>query len=230
MIGLIGGMSWESSASYYRLINEAVRDRIGPMASAPCLMWSFDFEPIERLQQAGEWPQLGRMLSDAAMRLEAAGAQGLVLCTNTMHRLAEEIEAATTIPLLHIVDPTAEAIKASGRRRVALLGTGYTMEGDFYRGRLHAHHGLEVLIPPADDRDQVHRIIYEELIAGRVLQSSRETYQGVIQRLVEAGAEGIILGCTEIGLLISQSDSPVPIFDTTHLHAQAAAGFVLGDD
>lgn len=222
LIGLIGGMSWESSAQYYRLINEAVRDRLGGVASARTLMWSFDFAEIERLQHAGRWPELSRRLADAARALEAGGADFLVLCTNTMHREAEAIEAAVRIPLLHIADPTGEAIKAAGLSTVGLLGTAFTMEHAFYRGRLESRHGLTVLTPDADDRAAVHRIIYEELVAGRVLDASREAYRAVIARLVERGAQAIILGCTEIMLLIGQEDSPVPVFDTTTLHAMAA--------
>ncbi|WP_066686627.1 aspartate/glutamate racemase family protein [Caulobacter sp. CCH9-E1] len=222
LIGLIGGMSWESSAQYYRLINEAARERLGGVASARTLMWSFDFAEIERLQHAGRWPELSRRLADAARALEAGGADFLVLCTNTMHREAEAIEAAVRIPLLHIADPTGEAITAAGLSTVGLLGTAFTMEHDFYRGRLEAKHGLTVMTPDAEDRAVVHRIIYEELVAGRVLDLSREAYRAVIQRLVERGAEAIILGCTEIMLLIGQADSPVPVFDTTTLHAMAA--------
>lgn len=222
LIGLIGGMSWESSAQYYRLINQAARDRLGGVASARTLMWSFDFAEIERLQHAGRWPELSRRLADAARALEAGGADFLVLCTNTMHREAEAIEAAVRIPLLHIADPTGEAIKAAGLSTVGLLGTAFTMEHDFYRGRLEARHGLTVLTPDAEDRAAVHRIIYEELVAGRVLDVSREAYRAVIQRLVERGAQAIILGCTEIMLLVGREDSPVPVFDTTTLHAMAA--------
>lgn len=222
LIGLIGGLSWESSAQYYRLINEAVRARLGGVASARTLMWSFDFAEIERLQHAGRWPELARRLADAARALEAGGAEFLVLCTNTMHREADAIEAAVRIPLLHIADPTGEAIKAAGFSTVGLLGTAFTMEHDFYRGRLETKHGLTVLTPDADDRAAVHRIIYEELVAGRVLDVSREAYRAVIARLVERGAQAIILGCTEIMLLVGQEDSPVPVFDTTTLHAMAA--------
>lgn len=222
LIGLIGGLSWESSAQYYRLINEAVRGRLGGVASARTLMWSFDFAEIERLQHAGRWPELSRRLADAARALEAGGADFLVLCTNTMHREAEAIEAAVRIPLLHIADPTGEAITAAGLTTVGLLGTAFTMEHDFYRGRLEARHGLTVLTPYADDRAAVHRIIYEELVAGRVRDVSREAYRAVIARLVERGAQAIILGCTEIMLLVGQTDSPVPVFDTTTLHAMAA--------
>jgi len=222
LIGLIGGMSWESSAQYYRLINEAARERLGGVASARTLMWSFDFAEIERLQHAGRWPELSRRLADAARALEAGGADFLVLCTNTMHREAEAVEAAVRIPLLHIADPTGEAIKAAGLSTVGLLGTAFTMEHDFYRGRLEAKHGLTVMTPDAEDRAVVHRIIYEELVAGRVLDASRDAYRAVIARLVERGAQAIILGCTEIMLLIGQADSPVPVFDTTTLHAMAA--------
>ncbi|PTS88949.1 MULTISPECIES: aspartate/glutamate racemase family protein [unclassified Caulobacter] len=227
LIGLIGGMSWESSAQYYRLINEAVRARRGGVASARTLMWSFDFAEIEALQHQGRWPELSRRLADAARALEAGGADFLVLCTNTMHREADSIEAAVRIPLLHIADPTAEAIKAAGLTRVGLLGTAFTMEQAFYRGRLDTRHGLEVLVPEADDRRAVHEIIYNELVAGQVLDTSREVYRGVIARLVERGAQAIILGCTEIMLLVSQADSAVPLFDTTSLHAMAAVEMAL---
>jgi len=227
LIGLIGGMSWESSAQYYRLINETVRARRGGVASARTLMWSFDFAEIEALQHQGRWPELSRRLADAARALEAGGADFLVLCTNTMHREADGIEAAVRIPLLHIADPTAEAIKAAGLTRVALLGTAFTMEQAFYRGRLDTRHGLEVLVPEADDRRAVHDIIYSELVAGQVLDTSREVYRGVIARLVERGAQAIILGCTEIMLLVSQADSAVPLFDTTSLHAMAAVEMAL---
>ncbi|MBU4433668.1 MAG: aspartate/glutamate racemase family protein [Alphaproteobacteria bacterium] len=222
IIGLIGGMSWESSAQYYRLINEAVRDRLGGVASARVLMWSFDFSEIEALQHAGRWPELSRRLADAARALEAGGADFLVLCTNTMHREVEAIEAAVHIPLLHIADPTAEAIKAAGLTTVGLLGTAFTMEHDFYRGRLEKTHGLTVLVPEADDRAAVHEVIYRELVAGQVLGASREIYRAVIARLVARGAQAVILGCTEIMLLIGAEDSSVPVFDTTELHALAA--------
>lgn len=227
LIGLIGGMSWESSAQYYRLINEAVRDRLGGVASARTLMWSFDFAEIEALQHAGRWPELSRRLADAARALEAGGADFLVLCTNTMHREADAIEAAVHIPLLHIADPTGEAVRAAGFSTVGLLGTAFTMEHDFYRGRLEKKHGLTVLTPDAGDRAVVHRIIYEELVAGRVLDASREAYRAVIARLAQRGAQAIILGCTEIMLLVSEADSPVPVFDTTTLHAMAAVDRAL---
>ena len=229
MIGLLGGMSWESSVQYYRLINEGVRDRIGGVASARTLMWSFDFARIEALQHAGDWDALAGELVTASTTLEKGGADFLVLCTNTMHRCAWAIDAAVKIPLLHIADPTSSAIQAAGLTKVGLLGTAFTMEQDFYRGRLEDRFGLEVLIPEADDRAAVHGIIYRELVTGQVLDASREVYRAVIRRLVERGAQGIILGCTEIMLLIGQDDSPVPVFDTTTLHAQAAVEMALGD-
>jgi aspartate racemase len=229
LIGLIGGMSWESSAQYYRLINEGVRDRLGGVASARTLMWSFDFAKIEALQHAGDWDALAGELVEAAKALQKGGADFLVLCTNTMHRCAWAIDAAVKIPLLHIADPTAAAIQTGGITRVGLLGTAFTMEQDFYRGRLEQKFGLEVLTPEAADRKAVHDIIYRELVTGQVLDASRAVYRAVIQRLVERGAQGIILGCTEIMLLIGQDDSAVPIFDTTTLHAQAAVERALGD-
>ncbi|KQY28795.1 aspartate racemase [Caulobacter sp. Root487D2Y] len=229
LIGLIGGMSWESSAQYYRLINEGVRDRVGGVASARTLMWSFDFARIEALQHAGDWDALAGELVTAAKALQKGGADFLVLCTNTMHRCAWAIDAAVKIPLLHIADPTAAAIQAAGLTRVGLLGTAFTMEQEFYRGRLEAKFGLEVLIPEARDRAAVHGIIYRELVTGQVLDASREVYRDVIARLVARGAQGIILGCTEIMLLIGEKDSPVPVFDTTTLHAMAAVDRALGN-
>jgi len=228
LVGLIGGMSWESSAQYYRLINEGVRDRLGGVASARTLMWSFDFARIEALQHAGDWDALAGELAQAARALERGGADLLVLCTNTMHRCAPAIEAAVAVPLLHIADPTAQAIQAAGLTRVGLLGTAFTMEQDFYRGRLEQRFGLEVLVPEAEDRAAVHGIIYRELVAGQVVDASREVYRAVIERLVARGAQAVILGCTEIMLLIGQADSPVPIFDTTTLHAEAAVERALG--
>ncbi|WP_421838558.1 aspartate/glutamate racemase family protein [Novosphingobium sp.] len=227
-LGLIGGMSWESSAEYYRLINQGVRDRLGPKASARLVLWSFDFAEIAALQAAGQWRALDALMVDAARRLEAAGAEALVICTNTMHKSAPEIEAACALPLLHIADPTAEALKAGGHTRVALLGTAFTMEQAFYRARLEEQHGLEVLIPEAEDRALVHRVIYEELVAGRIEEASREAYRAVIARLIARGATAVILGCTEIMLLIGPEDSGVPLFDTTRLHAEAAVALALG--
>jgi len=227
MIGLIGGMSWESSAAYYRILNQGVRDLVGPTASARCLLWSFDFAEIEALQHAGDWDGLAERMVEAARRLEAAGADVLLICTNTMHRVAPAIEAAVAVPLIHIADPTAAAIKAAGLTRVGLLGTAFTMEQDFYKGRLTDMHGLDVIVPDAADRATVHRIIYEELVAGRIVPESREAYRAIIARLVANGAEAVILGCTEIMLLVGPEDSAVPLFDTTTLHAEAAVAAAL---
>jgi aspartate racemase len=227
MIGLIGGMSWESSAEYYRIINEGVRDRLGPTASARCLLWSFDFAEIEAMQHEGDWQGLTARMIDAARRLEAGGADILLICTNTMHRMADEVQASVGIPLLHIADPTAARVKAAGFKRVGLLGTAFTMEQAFYKGRLADRHGLDVIVPSDEDRAAVHRIIYEELVAGTILPASRDAYRGIIARLVENGAEAVILGCTEIMLLVRPDDSQVPIFDTTALHAAAAVEVAL---
>lgn len=228
-IGLIGGMSWESSAEYYRILNEGVRDRLGPTASAACLLWSFNFAEIEALQHRGDWTGLTERMVEAARRLEAGGADILLICTNTMHRMADAVQEAIAIPLLHIADPTAERIKSAGIRTVGLLGTAFTMEQDFYKGRLATRHGLDVIVPDDADRATVHRIIYEELVAGKILPESRDAYRAVIARLVEAGAEAVILGCTEIMLLIRPEDSSVPLFDTTALHARAAITMALDD-
>ncbi len=228
-IGLIGGMSWESTIPYYRIINETVRERLGGLHSARLVLYSVDFHDIERLQQAGAWDEAGRILADAARSLETAGAEGLALCTNTMHKVTAAIEATVTIPLLHIADPTAAAVKQAGLGTVGLLGTRFTMEQDFYRGRLAERHGLVVIIPNIADREIVHRIIYEELCQGDLRAESRAQYRAIMQRLVEKGAEGIILGCTEIALLVRPEDAPAPLFDTTGLHARAAAAWALGD-
>lgn len=226
-IGLIGGMSWESSAQYYALINRAVRDRLGPPHSARIVMHSHDFGEIAQLQQEGDWDALADILIESAESLEAAGAECVVICTNTMHKLADDIEEASALPLLHIADVAADAITQQGMTRVALLGTAFTMEEGFYRERLTEHHGLDVIIPEAEDRAEVHRVIYEELVAGQIIDTSREAYRGIIERLAEQGAQGVILGCTEIAMLIGQNDSPVPLFDTTELHAAAAVDFAL---
>ncbi len=228
-LGLIGGMSWESTIPYYRIINETVRERRGGLHSARLILYSVDFHDIERRQQAGAWDEAGRILADAARALEAAGAEGLALCTNTMHKVAPAIESAVTIPLLHIADPTAAAVKQAGLTTVGLLGTRFTMEQDFYRGRLTDRHGLTVIIPDPADRAIVHRVIYEELCQGDLRAESRAQYREILQRLVDAGAEGIILGCTEIALLVGPDDSPVPLFDTTALHARTAAAWALGE-
>ncbi|MBM7059165.1 aspartate/glutamate racemase family protein [Pseudomonas sp. UL073] len=229
VIGLIGGMSWESTLPYYRLVNEAVKERLGGLHSAKLVLYSVDFHEIERLQQSGDWEAAGRLLADAARALQAAGAEFLVLCTNTMHKVAPAIEAAVRIPLLHIADPTAAAIKQAGWQRVGLLGTRFTMEQAFYRERLSERHGLAVLIPDAADRDIVHRIIYEELCLGQVRDESRAEYRRIMAALVEQGAQVIILGCTEIALLVSAADATVPLFDTTRIHAQQAAEYALAE-
>lgn len=226
VIGMLGGMSWESTAQYYRLANELVRERLGGLHSARCLLASVDFADIETLQVAGRWEEAGQLLAEAAKGLEAGGAELLLLCTNTMHKVADQVQAAVNIPLLHLADTTAHAVTNSGLSSVGLLGTAFTMEQDFYRDRL-ASHGLTVLTPPAADRAEVHRIIYDELCLGEVREESRQMYRKVITGLAEAGAEGIVLGCTEIELLISATDSPVPVFPTTRLHIEAAVDFSL---
>ncbi len=226
-IGLIGGMSWESSLEYYRLINEGVKARLGGFHSARSIMYSVDFQDIEELQHKGDWPETARILAGAAAGLEAAGADFLVLCTNTMHKVAPRIEAAVGIPLLHIADAAARRISAAGLKRIGLLGTRFTMEDDFYKGRLTSGHGLDVIVPGAADREAVHKVIYGELVLGRVLQGSRDMMAGIIERLVAEGAEGVILGCTEIGLLVKDEDSRVPLFDTTVIHAEAAVDLAL---
>ncbi|WP_294196470.1 aspartate/glutamate racemase family protein [uncultured Sphingomonas sp.] len=225
-IGLIGGMSWESSAHYYRLINEGVRARRGGAHSAPLLMLSVDFAAIAALQHDGNWAALAQRMADAARTLADAGAEAIVLCTNTMHKVADAIEAAQPRPLLHIADAAGAAIVAGGHRRVGLLGTAFTMEQPFYRARLAERFGLEVIVPDDAGRADVHRIIYDELVRGIIRPESKARYAEVIARLVAAGAQAIILGCTEIMLLVDQADSPVPLFDTTAIHAAAAVAFV----
>ncbi|MCD2466642.1 aspartate/glutamate racemase family protein [Streptomyces sp. MBT42] len=225
-IGLIGGMSWESTAVYYRLLNEFTRDRLGGLHSARCVLYSVDFAEIEQLQVQNRWTEAGEILAAAAQALEAAGAEMILICTNTMHKVADQVGAAVSVPLLHLADATAEAVRASGLHRVGLLGTAFTMEQDFYRGRLEAG-GLDVQVPDADGRALVHHVIYDELCRGIVREESRAAYQKVITDLVAAGAEGIILGCTEIELLIGPEDSPVPIFPTARLHAKAAVDAAL---
>lgn len=227
-IGVLGGMSWESSAEWYRRANELVRERLGGFHSARILLDSVDFADIEAMQRAGDWDGAGVVLADHAARLEAAGADILVLATNTMHLVAPQIEAAVTIPFLHLADVTAAAIRDAGCTTVGLLGTAFTMEQPFYRDRL-AEHGLTVLVPDATDRALVHRVIYDELVQGVVTDESRRAYQGVIDRLVAAGAEGVILGCTEIELLIQQPHSTVPVFPTTAIHVAAAVTAALID-
>jgi aspartate racemase len=227
-IGLLGGMSWESTALYYREINEEVKRRLGGLHSAKLLLASVDFHEVERLQHAGEWDEAGRLLGGLARSLEGAGADFLVLCTNTMHRVAPAIEAAVGIPLLHIADPTGEEIRSAGVARIGLLGTRFTMEQDFYRDRLRERHGLDVLVPAGEERELVHRVIYDELCVGRVEDASREAYRQVIAGLVDRGARAVILGCTEITMLVGPNDSAVPLFDTTALHARRAAAIAVG--
>ena len=226
-IGLIGGMSWESTVPYYRSINELVKERLGGLHSACVVLYSVDFEEIEQLQDAGKWDEAGEVLAGAARSVEAAGADFLVLCTNTMHKVVGAIEAAVTIPLLHIADATAAEVRRAGVSTVGLLGTRFTMEQDFYRGCLEEQHGIKVLVPEEQDRERVHRIIYDELCRGIINDTSRDRYREIIDALVERGARGVILGCTEISLLVSQADSSVPLFDTTSIHARSAVDFAL---
>lgn len=226
-IGLIGGMSWESTALYYRIINETVKARLGGLNSAKLILYSVNFDEIERLQRAARWDDAGAMMAAAAQSLERAGADLLVLCTNTMHNVAAHIEAAASIPLLHIADATGASIQRSGLRTIGLLGTAFTMEQAFYRDRLATRFDLDVLIPEPDERSDVHRIIYDELCRGLVSEDSRARYREIIASLVERGAQGIIMGCTEITMLIGEADSNVPLFDTTQLHAVAAVDAAL---
>ena len=228
-LGIIGGMSWESTQSYYRLINEGIKAKLGNLHSADLLIHSVDFAPIGELQAQGKWEELGDVMVNSGKRLQAAGAQGLLIATNTMHKVAEQVQAATNLPLIHIADATADAIKQQGFTKIALLGTQFTMTEDFYKQRL-IDASLQVLIPDIDARAEVHRIIYDELCQGQLLASSRQYYTQVINELAAQGAEGVILGCTEIGLLISQADSPIPVFDTTAIHAAAAVQFLLGNE
>jgi aspartate racemase len=227
VIGLIGGMSWESSAVYYRLVNQGTRDRLGPLHNARSLMYTVDFAGIEALQHAGRWDEAGDVLADAAVRLERGGAACVVLCTNTMHKLAERIEAAVRVPLLHIVDATAAQLVSRGFRRAGLLATAFTMEQDFYRGRLRERFGVEAIVPEEADRRLVHRVIYQELCQGLVRPESKAEYVRVMGELAERGAEAIVLGCTELMLLVGQADTALPVFDSTALHAAAAVDFAL---
>ncbi len=226
-IGLIGGMSWESSALYYRVINETSKERRGGHSNVSSLMLTLDFGVVERLQREGGWDELGAQMAAAARQLAAGGAGCIVLCTNTMHKLAARIEAAVEIPLLHIADPTGAALRGAGHRCIGLLGTRFTMEQDFYRRRLEERFDLEVLVPEAADRDTVHRIIYDELCHGRRLTQSRSAYQRIIDGFAAHGAQAVILGCTEITLLIGATDSSLPVFDTTRLHAEAAVDWAM---
>lgn len=228
-LGVIGGMSWESTQSYYRLINEGVKAELGGLHSADLLIHSVDFAPIGALQAQGAWDELGNIMASSSTRLQAAGAKGLLIATNTMHKVADDVQEATDLPIIHIAEATANAIKEQNLTKIALLGTQFTMTQDFYKQHL-MDAGLQVLIPEEEARAEVHRIIYEELCQGQIKDSSRHYYVDVIKALAEQGAEGVILGCTEIGLLITQADSPIPVFDTTAIHAKAAVAFLLNKD
>jgi aspartate racemase len=229
-IGMIGGMSWESSIEYYRIINETVRTELGGLHSAKSIMVSVEFAEIEALQHQNRWDEAATILIAAARSLESGGADFAIICTNTMHKLYDTLQQNIQIPLLHIADATAEIIKAEGIHKIALLGTRFTMEENFYKGRLVDNYGLEVIIPGSEDMEIVHRIIYDELCAGIIQSESKQRYKDIIQRLVQDGAKGIILGCTEIGLLVKQADSPVPLFDTTEIHAKAAVKYALDNN
>lgn len=226
-IGLLGGMSWESTVPYYRVINQTIGERLGGLHSARVVLYSVEFQEIEKLQHADRWDETAEILTAAARSIEAAGADFLVICTNTMHKVAAQIEEGIGIPLLHIADATAGEIKAAGVRTVGLLGTKFTMEHDFYRGRLEQNHGLEVVVPDAAGRDEVHRVIYEELCLGTVRDKSRDVFRKIIEDLVARGAEAVILGCTEISMLVRPEDSTVPVFDTTEIHARKAVDWAL---
>lgn len=225
-LGLLGGMSWESTLPYYRIVNERVRERLGGLHSAKLVLHSVDFAEIEALQREDRWDEAGALLADAARGLHAVGADAIVLCTNTMHRVAPAIEAAVDVPLLHIADATARRLRVAGLDRVALLGTRFTMEQAFYRDRIEAA-GVAVIVPDADDRERVHRVIYDELCLGRLHEASRQDYRRIIATLVARGAQGVILGCTEIGLLVGEGDADVPLFDTARIHAETAADWAL---
>lgn len=226
-IGLLGGMSWESTQGYYRAINEGVKEALGGLHSAKLVLNSVDFAEIEACQQSGDWRKAGEILAQAAQGVEAAGADCLLICTNTMHKVAEDIDDAISIPLIHIADATGEALKQAGVKRVGLLGTGFTMEQDFYKGRLSERHDLEVLVPKAEDRALIHRVIFQELCVGITTNASKAEYLRIIEALKEQGAEAVILGCTEIGMLVTQADTDTPLFDTTEIHADAAVTFAL---
>jgi aspartate racemase len=221
-IGVIGGMSWESTAVYYRALNERVKEKLGGLHSAKVILYSVDFHEVERMQMSGDWDAGGKLLAAAARALELAGADFIVLATNTMHKVADAIESAVAIPLLHIADAAGEAIRAGGYKRVGLLGTRFSMEESFYRERLHMRFALDVIVPPADDREIVHRVIYDELCLGSVRDASREQYRRIIADLVAQGAKAVVLGCTEIALLVGAKDASVPLFDTTAIHVRAA--------
>ncbi len=228
-IGLIGGMSWESSLEYYRIINEATKARLGGFHSAKSLMVSVDFAEIEAMQEQGRWPEMAKVLAGAAKSLEDGGADFVILCTNTMHKVAGEIEASIHIPFLHIADATGQKIRDSRIGKVGLLGTRFTMEEDFYKSRLAGRYGLEVIVPDARQREIVHRVIFDELVKGEIRRESKEQYIGIIEGLARDGAEGVVLGCTEIGMLVHEGDCRVPVFDTTRIHAEAAVEYALAE-
>lgn len=228
-IGMIGGMSWESSVEYYKLINEGVHQKLGGVHSAKSVMVSVDFAEIEALQKAGHWEEATQSMVEAARQVEAAGADFLLICTNTMHKMADDVQAAIHIPLLHIVDAAAEAVRKCGIHTIGLLGTRFTMQGDFYKGRLADKFDLKVIIPSEADQTIIHNVIYEELVTGKILSASRDAYLEIIGKMETEGAQGVILGCTEIGLLVKQSDCSLPLFDTTVLHAAAAVDEALKD-
>lgn len=229
-IGMIGGMSWESSIEYYRIVNQAIREKLGGLHSAQSIMYSVEFAEIEMLQHQNRWDELAKIMIEAARGLERGGADFVIICTNTMHKLYDMVQTAIMIPMLNIADATAEEIKTKGIDRIALLGTRFTMEEDFYKGRLVEKYGLEVRIPSSAQREAVHRVIYDELCAGIIKPDSKQKYADIIQDLVAKGTGGVILGCTEIGLLVKQEDSPVPLFDTTEIHARAAVDYALAED
>ena len=227
VIGLLGGMSWESSLEYYRILNEIVKERLGGLHSAKCILYSVDFEEIENLQHQGKWDELTKIMIESAQNLEKAGADMVLICTNTMHKMANEVQKELKIPLLHIADAAAQKVKEMNLKKVGLLGTKYTMEQDFYKGRIKKKYDIDVIIPDLDEREIVHDVIFNELCLGKIKEESKEQYKKIIQNLIHKGAEGIILGCTEIPLLINQEDFDVPIFDTTMIHCQAAVDHAL---
>ena len=226
-IGMIGGMSWESTLEYYRIVNQEVKVRLGGLHSAKCVLYSVDFEEIERLQHENLWEEAGEVLGRAAQGLEKGGADFIIICTNTMHKVAEAVQKSVSIPLLHLADATAEKIRVKGLKTIALLGTRFTMEEDFYKGRLVDNYGLDVIVPNEKEMDVIHQVIYSELCLGKIDSNSRKKYLDIIDRLKREGAEGVILGCTEIGLLVKQEDTDIPLFDTTEIHARAAVDFAL---
>lgn len=226
-IGLVGGMSWESSLEYYRILNQRIKEELGGFHSAKCVMYSVDFEEIEKLQHKGKWDKLTHLMIDAAQRVEKAGAECVLICTNTMHKMAPEVESSIDIPLLHIADVTAKEIKKRDQKKVGLLGTKFTMEQEFYKGRLIKKHDIDVIIPDEEQREVIHYILYHELVQGEITETSKNKFKDIITSLQSRGAEGIILGCTEIPLLVKQKDYEIPLYDTTFIHAQAAVEWAI---